>query len=99
MKNYDDNAWMLQCFRLVGSVLLAKFSADQRARQILLDTDDALIVEGSDFDSRWGVGLDWLDTKMDDERNWAAPAAQCNLLGRVLMMVRAELRRNPPSVG
>jgi ribA/ribD-fused uncharacterized protein len=55
--------------------LLAKFSQNERLKQLLLSTGDTEIIEDSPRDA-WGVG------KKGDGQNW---------LGRLLMEVRAEL--------
>ena len=57
--------------------LRAKFSQHQDLRKILLDTGDAEIVEHTSNDSYWGDGGD---------------GSGKNMLGRLLMEVRDELR-------
>jgi N-glycosidase YbiA len=58
--------------------VLAKFSQHEDIRAVLLATGDAEIVEDSPTDSYWGAG---------------AHGGGRNRLGRILMSVREELRR------
>jgi len=60
-----------------------KFLAHADIRQILLDTGDAPIVENAPGDYYWGIGAD---------------GSGKNMLGRILMEVRDELRFNHPAL-
>jgi ribA/ribD-fused uncharacterized protein len=55
----------------------AKFTQHEDLRKILLGTQDALLVEHTPRDSYWGDGGD---------------GSGKNMLGRILMEIRAELR-------
>lgn len=57
--------------------VLQKFSVHQSIRQVLLDTDDRLIIENSPIDYYWGMGADGTGK---------------NRLGEILMEVRKVLR-------
>jgi ribA/ribD-fused uncharacterized protein len=63
---------------IMREVLHAKFSQHADIRQVLLDTGDALIVEHTTNDSYWADGGD---------------GSGKNMLGKLLMEVRAQLRR------
>ena len=69
-------------------VLRAKFSQNEDLKQILLETGDRILVEGSPYDKIWGVKIDWQDDKILDEKNYKG----LNLLGKALMQVRRELK-------
>jgi predicted NAD-dependent protein-ADP-ribosyltransferase YbiA (DUF1768 family) len=45
-------------------------------------------VEGTPFDPIWGVMIKWDDDRILDEKNWRGQ----NLLGKVLMRVRNDLK-------
>jgi ribA/ribD-fused uncharacterized protein len=62
---------------LMREAVLAKFSQHPDLREILLATGDALIVEHTENDSYWGDGGD---------------GSGVNMLGRILVEVRAALR-------
>ena len=60
----------------------AKFAQHEDLRRLLLETGDAEIVEHTERDSTWGDGGD---------------GSGQNLLGKILMRVRKELREKPLS--
>ncbi len=59
----------------------AKFTQHADIREILLSTGDAKIVEHTERDSYWGDGGD---------------GSGKNMLGRILMEIRDELKESPP---
>jgi N-glycosidase YbiA len=63
---------------IMREVVRAKFNQHDGIRQILLSTGDAKIVEHTENDSYWGDGGD---------------GSGKNMLGRILMEIREELRR------
>ena len=62
---------------IMCEVVLAKFTQHPDLRKLLLDTDDAILIEHTRKDSFWGDGGDGTG------ENW---------LGKILMMVREDLR-------
>jgi N-glycosidase YbiA len=64
---------------LMREAVLAKFSQHPDIREILLATGDALIAEHTENDSYWGDGGD---------------GSGVNMLGRILVEVRAALRES-----
>ena len=62
----------------------AKFDQNWEHQKYLLETGEKTLVEGSRFDTTWGVGLDFTDRRIFDEANWKGR----NLLGTVLEQVR-----------
>jgi N-glycosidase YbiA len=63
---------------IMREVVLAKFTQHDDLRQLLLSTGDATLVEHTENDSYWGDGGDGCGR---------------NRLGRILMEIRDELRR------
>jgi len=63
---------------VVRDAVLAKFTQHDDLRLILLDTDNAILVEQTSNDSYWGDGGD---------------GSGKNMLGRILMEVREKLRK------
>lgn len=66
-----------------------KFSQNPHLLRIILGTEARLLVEGASYDRIWGVGLDWSDPLIEDERNWRGQ----NKLGKALMEARDILVR------
>ena len=63
-------------------VVRAKFEANEDIRQLLLGTKEAELIEDSPIDYYWGCGAD---------------GSGKNMLGRILMELRAELRAKEQS--
>ena len=66
---------------IMRDVVRAKFTQHDDIRQILLSTGDAKIVEHTENDSYWGDGGD---------------GSGKNMLGRILMEVREDLKKEVP---
>jgi ribA/ribD-fused uncharacterized protein len=64
--------------QIMREVVLAKFTQHEELRELLLSTGDATLVEHTENDGYWGDGGD---------------GSGRNMLGRILMSVREELRR------
>ena len=87
VKNYEDQIWKEKRYQVVKKANLAKFSQIPAAKKFMKKSGNKIIVEGSPYDKIWGVGLHYKDDKILNEKNWRGE----NLLGKVLMEVRAEL--------
>jgi N-glycosidase YbiA len=72
--------WDLVKLEVMYKAVLAKFQAHADIREILLGTQDALIIEDSPVDAFWGCGSD---------------RQGLNHLGKILMQVRQQLRQTP----
>jgi len=57
-------------------------------KEKLLATDDKILVEVNPRDNIWGIGMDEDNPDIYDETKWRG----LNLLGKVLMEVRDELK-------
>ena len=68
--------------QVMREVVLAKFTQHEDLRELLLSTGDATLVEHTENDSYWGDG---------------GEGSGRNMLGRILMSVREELRRQESS--
>ena len=89
VKGYDDAKWASVAQKIVFDGNLAKFTQHQSLRAQLLATGDALIVECSPTDERWGIGLSVNDPRVWDPRQWRGS----NWLGQAIMKVRDALRK------
>jgi ribA/ribD-fused uncharacterized protein len=88
VKNFDEETWVDKREAIVRRGLLSKFDQNRELKEFLLITGHATIVEASPSDCIWGVGLRESDPLIHDPANWRG----MNLLGKLLMEVRNELR-------
>ena len=86
---FDPIVWENTCRTIVKRGVRAKFSQNKDILQKLVSTGNELLAECSPFDKKWGVGIDIMDPDRTDISKWKGE----NLLGRVLMEVREELRQ------
>lgn len=73
--------WEDEKLNVMHDAVMAKFTQNPELKEKLLATGDLDIVENSPVDSFWGVGADGKGK---------------NMLGRIIMQVRAQLRENDP---
>jgi len=86
--NYNEEEWAKLRENAMHIAVKAKFESDEELKNKLLSTGDKILVEGTPFDGIWGVKIKWDDDRILDEKNWNG----LNLLGKVLMDVREELK-------
>lgn len=67
----------------------AKFSQNAMLKQQLRETEDIILVEAALNDTVWGIGRGMAYPFLRDESKWLGK----NLLGKVLMRVREELKQ------
>jgi len=88
VKNFNAEKWNEVKVKVVKNAVFAKFSQNWDLRKMLLETGDKLIAESNPMDRTWGIGICKSDkevmAKMDE---WGE-----NLLGKIMMEVREELR-------
>lgn len=89
VQNFNPKIWDENRYEIMVEILKAKF-ANPRLKQILLDTGERELVEGSPYDTIWGVKLDWRSDEILDRNKWRGR----NLLGEALMKVRDFYRNN-----
>lgn len=88
VQGFDQTIWFRERLRIVREGSLHKFRADPALRELLVGTDDAVLVEASPLDRIWGIGLAADHPKAVEPASWPGE----NLLGFVLMEVREALR-------
>ena len=89
VKGFDAQVWDSVCRGIVYTGNLARFSQDPSLKSQLLDTGDRTIVEASQVDCIWGIGLAQDDPRSLDPALWRGK----NWLGIALMQVRDTLAR------
>ena len=83
----DAKEWDAARFDVVVRGNFAKFSQNDKLKEYLMSTGDALLVEASPKDKIWGIGLDADTAAKTPEKDWPGK----NLLGKALMLVRERL--------
>ena len=86
---FDSKLWDRTSKTIVKRGVRAKFQQNEDILKILHNTGNELLAECSPRDEKWGIGIDISDPNRFDVSKWKGD----NYLGRVLMEVRAELRR------
>ena len=87
-RGFDQNEWERHRERIVLQGNMAKFRQNGALRVFLLHTGDKVLAEASPKDRIWGIGLAEEDKTAHNPLLWKGK----NLLGFILMRVRAELR-------
>lgn len=88
VKNYDERRWRELREQCMYKACYAKFSQNEDLKEKLLATGNKELVEASPYDTVWGIGLSPEDPRIHDRSKWRGQ----NLLGKVLMRVREDLR-------
>ena len=89
VRNLDVSAWSKCKEEVVFHANMAKFSQNDRLKNILLSTGDKILAEASPYDKTWGIGLKADHPDNTNPAKWQGK----NLLGRVLLKVREELKK------
>jgi len=84
IKNFDENVWNIHKTNIVVSGNRHKFDKNEKLKDFLLQTGDAVLVEASPVDTIWGIGLAQNDPNAKHPELWKGE----NLLGFALMKVR-----------
>ena len=86
---FDADLWDKTCQEIVKRGVKAKFAQNEDILKVLLGTGNALLAECSPYDKKWGIGIDIGDPDRLNIAKWKGQ----NLLGKILMDVREELRQ------
>lgn len=91
VRGFSDAQWDRVRYAIVRYGNLLKFQQNVVAREYLLSTGDAPLVEASPHDPIWGVGRGADDPVIGTPSKWPG----LNLLGYALMEVRDWIRKYP----
>lgn len=86
VKNFDAAIWAPLARDIVKDANYAKFTQHQYLKDVLLDTDDKILVEASPLDAIWGIGFDEQHAMYNIDK-WGT-----NWLGEALMQVRTLIK-------
>ncbi|KAI8164909.1 hypothetical protein K4K49_012158 [Colletotrichum sp. SAR 10_70] len=87
VSGFDEAIWNENRERIVREGSLLKFRSSPELKEKLLGTGERELVEASPMDRIWGIGYSPEKAPASDRSRWGL-----NLLGKVLMEVRAHLR-------
>ena len=90
IKNFKSEVWDAVSRHVVYRVCFYKFRDDPQMLAKLLSTRGTTLVEASDIDKLWGVGLSKSNPLIYDRKNWKGK----NWLGQVLTQLREDLIQN-----
>lgn len=82
------SVWDKAKLRIVEKGSDFKFSQNAALKQLILGTDDRLLVEASPEDCIWGIGLSAAKVKETPREKWKGE----NLLGKALTVARGRIR-------
>ena len=85
---FNAGIWTKTSYVIAKRGIKAKFAQNEDILKILLDTGNEILAECSLNDTKWGIGIDINDPNRLNCSMWKGE----NLLGRILMEVREELR-------
>jgi ribA/ribD-fused uncharacterized protein len=88
VRGFEPERWDVSVPEILVRANVAKFSQDANLRSFLLATVQKRLVEGSPYDTIYGVGLQYDDPKIENEANWRGK----NLLGQLLEVTRESIR-------
>ena len=86
VRPYDAKAWDAVQYDVVKTAVKAKFEQNLDLKDKLIQTGDAILAEANPNDDVLGIGLDAVSASEAIFAQWPGK----NLLGRILMEVRAE---------
>lgn len=89
IKNFHQEFWDELKLNVVFTGNYLKFTSSEELKEIILRTEDSLLVEASPFDKIWGIGLGMTDSRKEDESLWMGQ----NLLGICLTGVREKIKK------
>lgn len=93
VRNFDAARWDRCKEEIVYNGNYAKFDQNIKARKYyLFNTGNTILAEASPFDTVWGIGLEASDPDATDPSKWKGQ----NLLGKILMRVREDLKKKYP---
>lgn len=85
MKDFDEETWKENRYRIVKEANILKFTQHSDLKEKLLATKGKMLVEASPRDRIWGIGYG-AKNALANKESWGL-----NLLGLVLVEIRDEM--------
>ena len=89
VRNFDAKKWDAESGAVVVRGNIAKFSQNEDLLEVLLSTEDKVLVEASPYDKIWGIGMRQAEAEKAYPHIWKGT----NKLGFALMEVRDALKQ------
>lgn len=82
VRGFDQDSWDKVKLKCMRDAIYNKFEQNPKLKSKFLELGGVTInfVEGSPYDTVWGIGIDWRDVRAEKEPFWKGQ----NLLGKVL---------------
>lgn len=80
VSNYNDVVWNSKRKSVVSVASREKYNQNPDLKEILMNTNETIMVEASPYDKIWGIGLSEADAKKITPEKWPG----LNLLGEIL---------------
>lgn len=87
IKNFNESKWIENRELAMYKALYAKFTQNLELKEKLLSTNNNILVEASPTDNIWGIGFGKKNA-FEHTKEWGL-----NLLGKLLMKLRDELKK------
>jgi len=87
--NFRKSVWKVHAFDIVYKGNIQKFTQHTYLKNLLLSTDNKVLVEASPYDDVWGIKMNEYHPDAENPLKWKG----ASLLGFVLMKVRDDLRK------
>lgn len=87
VKDFDVTTWQANAKEIVYQGNYAKFTQNDKLKEVLLATAGTTLVEASPTDKIWGIGLAENDARAHSRETWQGT----NWLGEVLTQLREDL--------
>ena len=87
VKNFNQEVWNDKKIQIVFQGNMEKFKQNVEMRKYLLSTKGKKLVEASQSDKIWGIGLSAFNPEARDIEKWKGS----NLMGKVMELVRETL--------
>lgn len=88
VKGYNDAVWLANREKYILIGMIQKYAQNPQELKWLMETEDAILVEASERDRTYGVGLNENDPRIENPYEWQG----ANLCGELTMKAREHFK-------
>jgi ribA/ribD-fused uncharacterized protein len=88
VRGYVESVWVAKREQYILIGMIEKYSQNPQERQWLMETEDLILVEASERDTLYGVGLKEDDPRIENPYEWKG----ANLCGELTMKAREHFK-------